>query len=647
MATQMVKRASDVRTVEIDLSQYITSNSTTLPATVIISGKGRGTPKRFTSAEDFIAEYGNPNPAVSMTIQSALNYFTEGSDLWAVRALPADDSSLIGALLVYSRDNGNAADPEIRVMPVGVLDPDTYDMEDSLTSDDTAIALIYAGHGPGSYSENIGIELSTPTRLVDEVTTAAAAQAAAVTIPTDTVWAVTAITPNGETVARVSDPLSAPSSLAIEVAWDRVPNATGYKIYRGLDGPTEILGLVTAVGPFVSSFTDYGNVTPDTDFEAPTSNPDTPYFTVRAFEEDGNQILVDESFNCTLWPQLDDTGVQMQMDERINLFSSLIQVRMAPGLEGFDLSYFNYAPTTVTYFEDGDSGTAPTSYDVARAYEEFVKREPYKINLLINGGIADPITHRAMISVAERRGDTVALLDLPAAFQRWDKAIEYRNVILNANSSYAAIFGPDLLQADNINGRQVYNPPSGWAAALCARTDRVANQAFSIAGLNRGLVNVLRQRHLFDDGKASALFQTQVNYFRTITGQGTALWEQQTLTGKTSALQWLSVRRIVNVIKVALYDYLLYALQEMNSDSLKRSITNTLDSYLTTLVQSQAISSGGVDMSGNTAQTFNAGVLVIRVILVPMIPVHEIQLQIVISKAGVSFDEVVNSLNGN
>ena len=250
----------------------------------------------------------------------------------------------------------------------------------------------------------------------------------------------------------------------------------------------------------------------------------------------------------------------------------------------------------------------------------------------------------ALDTLVQGRGDAVALLDVPSASQAAQSAIDYRNLTLNLNSSYSALFTPDLMQADLVNGMQVYSPPSGWAAALCARTDRVANPAYSIAGLNRGLLNVLKARNQYDDGQATAMFNAQVNYTRTFVGQGIALWEQQTLSGQYSALSWLSVRRITNVIKVALYQFLLYALQEMPTDAVRRSIVNSCSSYLSTIVSASGLYGFQVvcDNRNNTPDTANAGVLVVTVILIPMIPIHEIQLQVVIQ-----FSEVLSQVNGN
>ncbi|MDN3080066.1 hypothetical protein, partial [Enterococcus faecium] len=152
------------------------------------------------------------------------------------------------------------------------------------------------------------------------------------------------------------------------------------------------------------------------------------------------------------------------------------------------------------------------------------------------------------------------------------------------------LFAPDVLEADTINGKQQYVPFSGWAGALCARTDRVANPSFSPAGLNRGIVNVLGTRYTYDQGQMDALFQAQVNYTQTFVGQGIALWEQQTLAAQMSALSWLSVRRIVNVIKVALYQFLLYSLQEPNDDFTGRQIVQSCSDYLQAIKNARGLS---------------------------------------------------------
>jgi phage tail sheath protein FI len=161
-------------------------------------------------------------------------------------------------------------------------------------------------------------------------------------------------------------------------------------------------------------------------------------------------------------------------------------------------------------------------------------------------------------------------------------------------------------------------------------------------------VDILKSRYVFDDGQNAAMYAAQVNYTRTFVGQGTALWEQQTLSGQQSALSFLSVRRIVNVMKTALYAFAQYSLQEPNDEFSGRQIVSAFTDYLSLIKNARGISSFTVvsDASNNTAAMFNSGMRTVSVVVVPMLPIHRINLQMIISKQGVNFSETLSSLNG-
>jgi hypothetical protein len=434
----------------------------------------------------------------------------------------------------------------------------------------------------------------------------------------------------------------------ITLTWDPVPLANGYMIYgRSTDG--NLTGLMDTIGATATTWSDLGLIPPDVAKKPITSPADlppaNPTFTVSVYDLDESVDNPVEQFVCTLSPYTDSSGIECELEERINPYSQYIQVtNNTPALMTVPF-VTSAARKSMT---GGDSGTAPTEFDVAQAYGIFANKQLYQINTLINGGHSTPTVQRAMDALAVKRWDSLACLDVPSSKQKFQPAIDYRKLTLNLNSSYSALFCPDVLEADLINGKQQYVPFSGWAAALCARTDRVANPSFSIAGLNRGLVDVLKTRETYDDAQATELFKAQVNYTRTFVGQGIALWEQQTLQAKQSALSWVSVRRIVNVMKTALYQFLLYSLQEPNDDFTGRQIVGACTQYLQGIQDARGISSFKVisDSSNNTAAMFNSGIRRVTVIIVPVIPIHEIQLQMVISKQGVSFSEALSQVGG-
>lgn len=642
---QLVSRASDIRITEINLSQVITSTSITCAAFPIISKQGNTHPLLFTNANDALNEYGNPDPSVSMTIQSMLNYFTEGNQAWGLRVVGS--GALYSGVLMYADTDGST-----KLQGQSVTDPLTTDLSTLVSPGQKAIAYFYPNHGPGSYGNGLSVSITTaalsaPSNFAGNAQTGSGSMAAA----TYTYQIATLNSNNTESL--VSSPVTLVLSgvstgiASITLTWTAVAGANGYKIYGRTSGGA--FGLITTVGGATTTFVDNGTITPDHSQQPITSSANVVnngQFIVTVYDNTKPNQGALETWTCSLTPLVDSSGTQIELENRINPFSGYLQVQSnVPALTSIP----TVGTVAATAMAGGASGSAPTSSQIANAMQVFANKQLYNCNIFVNGGIADPVYQIAMDTLAQSRGDVVNLIDVPSASQKYQPAIDYRNLTLNLNSSYTSLFGPDLLQADLINGQQLYVPFSGWAAALCARTDRVAGPGYSIAGLNRGQLPVLKQRYTYDDGQATALYNAQVNYARTFVGQGIALWEQRTMASQFSALSWLSVRRITNVIKVALYQFLLYSLQEMNSDAIRRQIINACSAYLDTIVNASELNDYSVvcDNSNNTPATANAGVLVVTVILVPMIPIHEIQLQVVISKQGVTFSEVLSQVNGN
>ncbi len=639
--TILVQRASDVRITEVDISQIIVSASTSIASQVIVSKQGSTKPKRFTNPTDYLNEYGNPDASVSFDVYCGLDYFREGNDLWAIRVTNSD--ALYSGVIVYDDGGVTTADP----VGSGVVNPELPAWSTLAPSPKTPLFLVYPNKGPGSYGDNVAVRVLTNNVMVPTGVAVTSSTTGGTLSAGTYTYQVSAVGAQGETLASTSAQVviaGGGSTHSTTISWNLDPRAFGYRIYGRVAGS---IYFIAEVGQGNVSYVDQGLIVPDVT-RPPITNPanapaPTPVFTIQVFDLNQSSDTPMEEFECSMTSMIDDTGTDMEIEAKINPFSQYIQVTS----NAASLVVIPEIKTTAQVaLAGGDSGTAPTNFQVANAWGTFSNKQLYNVNIQINGGKSNAIVQRAMDALSQARGDTVSLLDTPPTKQQFQAAIDYRNLELNLNSSYSALFCPDVMEADNINGKTLYVPFSGWAAALCARTDRVANPAFSIAGLNRGLVDVLKTRYTYDDGQASAMFRAGVNYTRTFTGQGIALWEQKTLLGKQSALSWLSVRRIVNVLKTAMYNFLVYGLQEPNDDFTRRQLVGASAEYLETLKNARAINSYRVvsDSSNNTAAMFNAGILGIDVIIVPMIPVHEIDLRVIISKEGIRFDEVLNAL---
>lgn len=640
------QKPSGVYTKEVDLSQLITSASTSVCAQVVVSKQGSTKPKFFASADDYIAEYGNPDAAISFDQYCALDYFREGQELWAVRV--AGEGALTSAVAMCFDQAG------FQLVPVntGIEDTDNIDWNKVLPSGySNPIAVFYPAKGPGSYANDLAIAIKSNTIEPFEAGDVTAESNNDGQLPSGTyTYMLSKIGKDGQE-SLVSNPVtvviaSDDQSNAITLTITPDDLAIGYRVY----GRTEdSIGLLAELGSADTTFVDTGALIPDTTKEPVVDVSDmkgaNAAFDVQVYDMSYNTSTPIETYTCTFGEAMDGSGYSTELTDRINPFSSTIQV--ASNVVMYDLDELPMVQSIAAVnMKGGDSGAAPTSYDVAKAWEIFDDKQIYGINILLNSGKANPIVQKAMIELAEKRGDCVAMLDMPSNAQKTQQALDYRNLQLNANTTYASIFMPDLLEADNINGKQLYVPPSGWAAALCARTDRVANASYSIAGLNRGLLNVLNTRYTYKDGEMKQLYQGQINYTKTFIGAGIALWEQQTLQSQYSALSWLSVRRIVCVLKTALENYLIYSLQEPNDDFTVRAITSSCANYLQSLVDARAIRNFVIDTT-TSAVEIDAGFRNINIVIIPMIAIHVIQLNIGIGKSSVSIEETLAQLQAS
>ncbi len=90
---QLVNRASDVRTTEINLSAIIAGSSVTVGAIPIIAKQGSTKPLLHTNSNTFLNEYGNPDPSVSMTVPSGLNYLTSSGPFGLLAQVPCTQVS--------------------------------------------------------------------------------------------------------------------------------------------------------------------------------------------------------------------------------------------------------------------------------------------------------------------------------------------------------------------------------------------------------------------------------------------------------------------------------------------------------------------------------------------------------------------------
>jgi len=633
----LTRRASDVRINEVDLSSSLAGASSTTAAIAVVSSQGPVEPTFYSNPDDFIFDFGNPNAAVSFDHYGVADFFKEGNSLWAARSVGTGAKY---AALIAKLDT--SLDTQVAGISAGIVDPSNPDWDTLVSAGETPLFLFSAKRGQGSYANSLAIKIESENLEAPKNPSATSSSTGGNLLAATFEYYVAAISKTGETLCTAPISIvigSLTTTNSVTIHWDAVPGAVGYYIYGRSPGTP---GRIAQVGGGTTSYVDTGIVTPDL-AKTPITNPaDLPapsqIFTVKIYNTAVNTSVPVETFTCSMTEQTDDTGAQMEITQRINPFSRYVKVQS--NLTGL-LTTPVMRTTGIANLAGGASGTAPTAADINNTWKKFSDKENYRLDVLINGGRVSVAVQQYMDGLATSRNDCIAILDAPSYAQDAQDVVDYRNLQLNLNSSYSALVTSDLLETDPIDGKLIYIPPSGMVAGLIARTARVGQPWFSCAGLNRGLVRVNDLRLKFDDGAAGLLYTNNISYFRKFSGRGIAFWEQNTLLNKSSALQFINVRILCNIIKRAAYDFLLYGLQEPNDDILRKQLEFGLNEYLITVKAGRGISNYRIviDDSNNPAALVNSGVLAVAVIITPILAVREVQLTLALSKQGIEVSE--------
>lgn len=207
-----------------------------------------------------------------------------------------------------------------------------------------------------------------------------------------------------------------------------------------------------------------------------------------------------------------------------------------------------------------------------------------------------------MISLAEARGDCVALvdyLDNPARKLVGDSSI-YSSVTYS--SEYAAMFVPWV----QVTYTQTYSglsnnhmPPSfAYLTALGSALSYSSNTQ-AIAGVTRGQIPnlvALNSNYILTNTIAETTFQPEsgvsINGITNISRYGYRIWGNRTMkanSGGTTATSFLNIRNIISDIKKTVYSAAMLTLFEPNAQVTWLSFTSKVTPFLDTLISNNGI----------------------------------------------------------
>jgi len=150
------------------------------------------------------------------------------------------------------------------------------------------------------------------------------------------------------------------------------------------------------------------------------------------------------------------------------------------------------------------------------------------------------------------------------------KVCEYTN---EYDSSFGAVYYPAVKIKCDYSKTFPIIPAATLIPSVIAYTERVSQPHYAPAGINRGTLNVLQAVLKLNKAERDMLYAARINPIASFSSNGTVVWGQKTLQQKSSALDRLNVRILVNRIKKWVEAYGKTVLFDNNTASLRAMFT--------------------------------------------------------------------------
>lgn len=302
----------------------------------------------------------------------------------------------------------------------------------------------------------------------------------------------------------------------------------------------------------------------------------------------------------------------------------------------------------------GSNGAAGSPADMITALEQFRDPELVTINLLITPGSAreigdsDQSVMRAALQICESRGECFYIGDV---LYSKVTAADAKGSVNGDNgtaldSSYGAIYAPWCQVYDAYNRRLVWAPPCGLIAGQYAYNDRVSQAWFAPAGLNRGkLRTVSKLKTNFTNANLELLQAPRqiVNPIRNIVGEGVTIWGQRTMQRRSSALDRVNARRMLNYAKATVIGATRVLLFEPNDDKTWRRFSQLVTPVIQNIKDTRGLYDFRVicDATTNPPDLIDQNKMAGKILLKPTKTAEQIVVDFNILNTGASFNEFV------
>lgn len=307
--------------------------------------------------------------------------------------------------------------------------------------------------------------------------------------------------------------------------------------------------------------------------------------------------------------------------------------------------------------EENSSGI----YTLKKAVDTVKDPDVLNMNLLVVPGITNTAVTSHVISTAENRADTLAIIDLkgdylpahensaPESSRRGSVNVAVQNLRDRAiNSSYVCAYYPWVKIADEASGLPLWVPPSVVALGTMASSQENTEVWFAPAGFNRGGLtagsaglSVLDVREKLTSKDRDKLYENNINPIASFPNEGIVIFGQKTLQVTQSALDRINVRRLMIYLKKEISRIANNVLFDQNVKVTWDRFKSQAEPFLSSVQSRFGVTEFKVilDETTTTPDLVDRNIVYAKIYVKPARAIEFIAIDFIITRSGASFED--------
>ena len=311
------------------------------------------------------------------------------------------------------------------------------------------------------------------------------------------------------------------------------------------------------------------------------------------------------------------------------------------------------------------SKTAQNSYAYAsleRAINAVSDPDVVECNIMSAPGVTNTNITNKLLEVAENRGDTLAVIDLPGGYEPDTESSQSAASRIgsvsdtisqlnqrNLNNSYGCAYYPWVQVNDTVTtGGSLWVPPSVVALGTFASSEAKSELWFAPAGFTRGGLSegsagipVTNVRQRLTSENRDDLYTANINPIAQFPAEGIVIFGQKTLQVTASALDRINVRRMLIYVKREISRIASRLIFDQNVQSTWNRFLSQVNPFLASVRSRLGLTDFRVvlDDSTTTPDLVDRNIMYAKIYLKPAKALEFIALDFIVTRSGASFDD--------